>query len=72
MGDVEIRVTVNEKRSSPVFFGNGGWFRHLTRRFPCEAGSFRIKQAQDAPSFGVQRPAGTAVAGPVCIAGGVV
>jgi hypothetical protein len=53
MGDVEICVTVNEKGPSPVFFGNGGRFRRLTRRFPCTAGPFRIKQAQDAPSFGV-------------------
>jgi hypothetical protein len=51
MGDVEIRVTVNEKGSSSVFRGNGG-------RFPRAAGIFRIKQVQDAASFGMQRPAG--------------
>jgi hypothetical protein len=72
MGDVEIRMMVNEKGSSPVFHGNGGRFRRLTRRFPCEAGPFRIKQTQYAPSFGVKRLTKAAITGPARIAGGVI
>jgi hypothetical protein len=53
MGYVEVRVAVNEKGSSPAFQGNGGCPRRA-------AGAFRVEQAQDAPSFGVQRPAGSA------------
>jgi hypothetical protein len=79
MGDVEIRVTVDEKGPSPILRGNGGrnqggtgGFRCLTGRFLCAAGTFRVEQAQDTPSFGVKRLTKATVTGPACIAGGVV